>query len=155
MGKINGKSHFFTTDNDAIAVYVLEGSDEKGWEIQPAGRLALPSYANPNGNDHLVGITVLPDGTVVVGSKFGTLMAARADGKGGLVMLDTLQLGDFTRTANTEVSNSISSDGQSIYVVTQREMCRADFDPMTSKCVPRYCFHGHGHKVELVLMPNL
>ena len=48
-----------------------------------------------------VGISVLPDGTVVVGSKFGTLMAARADGKGGLVMVDTLQLGDFTRTANT------------------------------------------------------
>jgi hypothetical protein len=31
------------------------------------------------------------------------------------------------------VSNSISSDGQSIYVVTQREMVRADFDPMTNK----------------------
>lgn len=47
-----------------------------------------------------VGITLLPDGTIVVGSKSGTLMAARADGKGGLVVIDTLKLGDFTRTAN-------------------------------------------------------
>jgi hypothetical protein len=47
-----------------------------------------------------VGITLLPDGTVVVGTKFGALMAARADGKGGLVMIDLIQLGDFTRTAN-------------------------------------------------------
>lgn len=54
VGKVNGKSHFFTTDNDSIAVYVLEGSDAKGWEIQPAGRLALPSYINPDGSDHLV-----------------------------------------------------------------------------------------------------
>lgn len=54
VGKINGKAHFFTTDNDAIAVYVLEGDDAKGYTIQPAGRLALPSFANPNGEDHLV-----------------------------------------------------------------------------------------------------
>ena len=32
----------------------LTGSDAKGWKIEPEGRLALPAYANPNGDDHLV-----------------------------------------------------------------------------------------------------
>ena len=78
-----------------------------------------------------MGVTILEDGTIVVCSKTGVLMAARVDGKGGFVLMDTLALGDFTRTSNNEVSNSISSDGQGIFIVTQREMCRVDFNPKT------------------------
>eukprot|EP00624_Nannochloropsis_granulata_P007627 evm.model.NODE_8766_length_20533_cov_18.981249.2 len=63
-------------------------------------------------------------------------MAARVDGKGGFVLMDTLALGDFTRTSNNEVSNSISSDGQGIFIVTQREMCRVDFNPKTGRLGP-------------------
>lgn len=58
-----------------------------------------------------MGITLLPDGTVVVGTKRGTLMAARADGKGGLVMVDMIQLGDFLRTANA-VRACVRESGQ-------------------------------------------
>jgi hypothetical protein len=68
VGKVGGKSHFFTTDNEAIVVYTLEGSDERGYEIQPAGRLALPSFANPSGNDHLV------SGCMCVGGKWDVWM---------------------------------------------------------------------------------
>ena len=78
-----------------------------------------------------MGVTILEDGTIVVCSKTGVLMAARADGKGGFVLMDTLALGDFTRTSNNEVSNSIAADGQGVFVVTQREMCRVDFNPLT------------------------
>lgn len=133
VGQVNGKSHFFTTDNDSLVAYVLNEKAGK-FTITPTGKLALPIWVNPNKTDHLVGVTVLADGTVVVGSKTGVLMAIRSDGKGGFVLMDTLNLGDFTRTSNNEVSNSISSDGeQGIYIVTQREMARVDFDATTGR----------------------
>lgn len=135
VGEVNGQSHFFTTDNDSLVSYTLveEGGRKGGYSIKPLGKLALPVWTNPSGADHLVGVTVLDDGTVVVCSKTGVLMASRADGKGGFVLMDTLALGDFTRTSNNEVSNSISADGQGIFIVTQREVCRVDFNPATGR----------------------
>lgn len=127
MGKTGNSSGFFTTDDDAIMRYELRGSDKAGWSIVQTGSVALPRFINPKHDDHLVGISVLDDGTIVVGSKNGVLMAAGVDGKGGLVYLDAVHLSSSVQTTNTHVSNSISSDGQAVFVVTQREVVRFDF----------------------------
>ena len=56
VGQVNGKSNFFTTDNDALVAYTLEEGKEGGKEkkataaeIIPLGRLALPVWINPAG----------------------------------------------------------------------------------------------------------
>jgi hypothetical protein len=54
----------------------LHQGTEGSWVIVETGRLGLPKEANPSGADALVGITLTDDGSVVVCSKQGVLMAA-------------------------------------------------------------------------------
>jgi hypothetical protein len=133
VGKTGDRTGFFTTDDDAIVRYELQGSDANGWEIKQTGSLSMPAWANPDKDDHLVGITALDDGTIVVGSKNGVLMAVLVTADGQFQFVDALPLAKHIQTDNAHVSNSISSDGQAVYVVTQREMLRADFNPHTRK----------------------
>ena len=85
--------------------------------------MCSPTHQPPNNPQHLI-----PTASFSL-----THPPTSYTGKKGFVLMDTLSLGDFTRTSNNEVSNSISSDGQGIYVVTQREMCRVDFNPTTGR----------------------
>lgn len=115
-----------------MARFVLRGSDKDGWRILQTGEQALPSTSQKAGHDHLVGLTVLDDGTVVAGSKRGVLMAVRLDGEGDFVLQDALRVEDHTPSGlPASVSNSLSSSGQGVFVVTHRELIRVDFEPAT------------------------
>jgi hypothetical protein len=94
----------------------------------------IPAEFNAAQNDHLVGLTVLADGTLAATSKFAVVMAigARA-GTGQLFLKDAMSLPSLLKTDSFQVSNSISSDGLGVFIVTQREMVRVDFAPEENK----------------------
>lgn len=131
---------FYTTMEDQVVRFVLRGNDKEGWHILQAGEVALPapmpSLAGGKsevGDDHLVGLTLLDDGTIITSSKKGVVMAVRLNLQGKVVHKDHLALNPFARGGPSWVSNSISSTGQSIFVVTHRELMRVDCDPTTHK----------------------
>jgi len=131
---------FYTTMEDQVLRFVLRGNDMEGWHIVQAGEVALPAPMpsltggkNEVGDDHLVGLTLLDDGTIISSSKKGEVMAVRLDSQGKLIHKDHLALNPFARGGPSWVSNSISSTGQSIFVVTHRELIRVDYDPTTHK----------------------
>lgn len=124
---------FFTTMEDRVVRFVLRGNDKEGWRILQTGeeqlRSPLSTVGAGNGNDHLVGLTLLDDGTIVTCSKKGVVMVVRLDAQGDVVFADSMALNAYTKGGPAYVSNSISSAGQGIFVVTHRELLRVDFDP--------------------------
>jgi len=134
---------FFTTMEDKVARFVLKGNDQEGWTIVRVSELALPSQSplaslaqgthTQEKKDHLVGLTLLEDGTIVSGSKGGMIMASRLNEAGEVVYKDHLSLNDYAEGGPAWVSNSISSTGQSIFVVTHRELMCLDYDPSSKK----------------------
>ena len=85
-----------------------------------------------------MGITALKDGVIVASSKYGVMMAARVDLNGEFVLIDALELSKYAKASPCVISNSISSEGQGVYVVTQRELARVDFDSTVGKFVFRW-----------------
>ena len=134
---------FFTTMEDQVVRFVLRGNDKEGWHILQAGEVALPTPMpsltavaggkSEGGDDHLVGLTLLDDGTIITSSKKGVVMAVRLNSQGEVIYKDHLALNPFAQGGPSWVSNSISSTGQSIFVVTHRELMRVDLDPTTHK----------------------
>lgn len=125
---------FFTTMEDRVARFVLRGGDKDGYRILQTGELALPAAGGNDTQDHLVGLTALDDGTIVAGSKHGTIMAVRMDAQGGFRLQDSLRMEEHTASKLPAlVSNSLSSTGQAVFVVTHRELVRVDLDPNTRK----------------------
>jgi hypothetical protein len=129
-----GKSGFYTTVDDCVVRFELTGNENTGYEIIETGRVPIPAEFNAAQNDHLVGLTVLADGTLAATSKFAVVMAigARA-GTGQLFLKDAMSLPSLLKTDSFQVSNSISSDGLGVFIVTQREMVRVDFAPEENK----------------------
>ena len=118
---------------DRVARFVLRGSDQDGWRVLKTGEQALPSTSATQ-HDHLVGLTALDDGTVVAGSKHGVLMAVRLDEQGDFLLQDTLKVEDHTASGLPAlVSNSLSSQGQAVFLVTHRELVRVDLEPATRR----------------------
>jgi len=121
--------------DNAIARYALVGDDTHGYTVQKTGHLTLPIIVP---NDHVVGVTALQDGVVIASSKYGIMMAARLDNKGEFVLVDSLKLSDYAKAQPCIISNSISSEDQGVYIVTQREIARVDFDSSVGKFVFRW-----------------
>jgi hypothetical protein len=135
---------FFTTMEDRVARFVLRGSDQDGWRVLQTGEQALPATRHDGGRDHLVGLTLLDDGTVVAGSKHGVLMAVRLDADGDFLLQDALRVVDHTPSGLPAlVSNSLSSAGQGVFVVTHRELVRVDLDPTTRRLALKWAEAYH------------
>lgn len=135
---------FFTTMNANVARFVLRGSDQEGWRVLKTGEQALPSTASTPHNDHLVGLTALADGTVVAGSGRGVLMAVRLDDQGGFLLQDAFAVQEHTPSGlPARVSNSLSSQGQAVFVVTHRELLRVDLDPTTRRFTLKWAQQYH------------
>ncbi len=138
---------FFTTMEDRVVRFVLRGNDKEGWRIIQTGeeqlRSPLSTEGGGNGNDHLVGLTTLDDGTIVTCSKKGVVMAVRLDAQGDVVFADSLALNAYAKGGPAYVSNSISSAGQGIFVVTHKEILRVDFDPATQQLVFKWTTLHH------------
>jgi len=94
--------------------------------------VAIPADVKVEG-DHLVGVTVLDDGSIAACSKFGVVLVARMKQDSSFVLMNTLLLEDHATAKPAHVSNSISSDGQMMFIATQREMMRVDYDSASSK----------------------
>ena len=82
-----------------------------------------------------MGVTVLEDGSIAACSKFGVIMITRMKEDSTFLLMDTLLLPKYATAKPSHVSNSISSDGQMIFIASQREMIRVDYDPAMSKLV--------------------
>lgn len=131
MASNGTENGFFTTMENRVVRFVLRGSDKDGWRVLKTGEQALPSSHQ---SDHLVGLTALDDGTVVAGSGRGVLIAVRLDDQGGFLLQDAFALEKHTPSGlPARVSNSLSSQGQAIFVVTHRELLRVDLDPATRR----------------------
>ena len=69
-----------------------------------------------------MGVTVLEDGSIEACSKFGVIMITRMKEDSTFLLMDTLLLPKYATAKPSHVSNSISSDGQMIFIASQREM---------------------------------
>lgn len=147
MASNGTENGFFTTMEDRVARFVLRGSDQEGWRVLKTGEQALPSTSTPathQQNDHLVGLTALDDGTVVAGSGRGVLMAVRLDDQGGFLLQDAFTVQEHTPSGlPARVSNSLSSQGQAVFVVTHRVLLRVDLDPATRRFTLKWAQQYH------------